>query len=42
MIKKYRSNAFAAIHETMEELGEIGVVNESMKLCGAPHWCLCC
>lgn len=28
MLKKYRSNAFAAIHETMEGLHEIGAVNK--------------
>ncbi|EQB99077.1 helix-turn-helix domain-containing protein [Photorhabdus tasmaniensis] len=28
MVKKYRSDAFAAIHETMEALSEIGVVNK--------------
>lgn len=28
MVKKYRSDAFAAIHETMEALSEIGAVNK--------------
>lgn len=28
MTKKYRSNAFAAIHETMEALHEAGAVNK--------------
>ena len=28
MVKKYRSDAFAAIHETMEGLHEIGVVDK--------------
>ena len=28
MTKKYRSDAFAAIHETMEVLNEAGVVNK--------------
>ena len=28
MAKKYRSDAFAAIHETMEALHEIGAVNK--------------
>ncbi|WP_434524984.1 helix-turn-helix domain-containing protein [Photorhabdus asymbiotica] len=28
MIKKYRNEAFAAIHETMEALSEIGVVKK--------------
>ncbi|OYY73924.1 MAG: transcriptional regulator [Gammaproteobacteria bacterium 28-57-27] len=28
MTKKYRSDAFAAIHETMEALHEIGAVNK--------------
>jgi putative transcriptional regulator len=28
MVKKYRSNAFAAIHETMEALHEIGAVDK--------------
>ncbi|MEN9843305.1 MAG: hypothetical protein RLZZ612_1134 [Pseudomonadota bacterium] len=28
MVKKYRSDAFAAIHETMEALHEIGAVSQ--------------
>ena len=28
MVKKYRSDAFAAIHETMEGLHEIGAINK--------------
>ncbi|WP_217277108.1 hypothetical protein [Photorhabdus heterorhabditis] len=28
MVKKYRSEAFAVIHETMEALSEIGDVNK--------------
>ncbi|AWK41920.1 helix-turn-helix domain-containing protein [Photorhabdus laumondii subsp. laumondii] len=28
MVKKYRSDAFAAIHETMEALSEIGAVSK--------------
>ncbi|WP_262499966.1 helix-turn-helix domain-containing protein [Photorhabdus heterorhabditis] len=30
MVKKYRSEAFAAIHETMEALSEIGGVNKQI------------
>jgi putative transcriptional regulator len=28
MTKKYRSNAYAAIHETMEALHEVGAINK--------------
>ena len=28
MVKKYRSDAFAAIHETMEGLHEIGAIDK--------------
>ena len=41
MAKKYRSDAFAAIHETMEALHDIGAINkqkmrESEEACLTP------